>query len=101
MVELSMTSMSRAQSAGQSCGQVECRMSILACWFMHRQVPPKALRAERIYPARVCARRERAMHGAPKRVSVGAIRAGFPDGKKQRRDNSDGEMPIALCGQDR
>jgi len=41
------------------------------------------------------------MHGAPKRVSVGAIRAGFPDGKKQRRDNSDGEMPIALCGQDR
>jgi hypothetical protein len=41
------------------------------------------------------------MHGAPKRVSAGAIRAGLPDGKKQRRDNSDGEMPIALCGQDR
>src|SRR3954447_8092252 len=30
----SITSISRAQADGQSCGQVEWRMSILACWFM-------------------------------------------------------------------
>ena len=30
----SITSMSSAQADGQSCGQVECRMSILARWFM-------------------------------------------------------------------
>src|SRR3569833_2985375 len=34
MAEPSITSMSSAQAAGQSCGQVECRMSILGCWFM-------------------------------------------------------------------
>ena len=32
--EPSITSTSSAQADGQSCGQVECRISILACWFM-------------------------------------------------------------------
>src|SRR4051812_44073960 len=47
----SITSMSSAQAEGQSCGQVEWRMSILACWFMTRQVTSNAGVAEGIYPA--------------------------------------------------
>src|SRR5882724_8461046 len=56
MVEPSITSISSAQADGQSCGQVECRMSILlsilACWFRTRQISPKNEPAERIYPAK-------------------------------------------------
>jgi hypothetical protein len=39
MVEPSMTSMSSAQAEGQSCGQVEWRMSILGTEFMLSRYP--------------------------------------------------------------
>src|SRR5438445_2712614 len=51
MLRPSTTSTSRAQAEGQSCGQVEWRISILACWFMAKFVTPKYRPAERIYPA--------------------------------------------------
>src|SRR5712675_430289 len=45
----SITSMSSAQADGQSCGQVEWRMSTLACWFMPRLVTSNSRVAERLY----------------------------------------------------
>src|SRR3954447_11213535 len=51
MLRPSTTSISRAQADGQSCGQVEWRISMLACWFMAKFVTPKYQPAERIYPA--------------------------------------------------
>src|ERR1700752_4644556 len=44
----SITSTSSAQADGQSCGQVEWRMSILACWFMRQKVSSKCGAAERL-----------------------------------------------------
>ena len=51
MLRPSTTSISSAQADGQSCGQVEWRISILACWFMTNFVTSNDLRAEGIYPA--------------------------------------------------
>ena len=45
----SITSISSAQADGQSCGQVEWRISTLACWFMPKS-NIKGGTAECIYP---------------------------------------------------
>src|SRR6266480_3025471 len=45
----SITSTSSAQADGQSCGQVEWRISILACWFMPGFVTSIAPFAEGLY----------------------------------------------------
>src|ERR1700722_484685 len=74
MVELSITSISSAQADGQSCGQVECRMSTFACWFMGLWVTSKAGRAERNYPARRCVNCERAMHYGRETAPPAALR---------------------------
>src|SRR3979409_1217013 len=47
-----ITSMSSAQADGQSCGQVEWRISTLACWFMCQEIALKIEIAEHLYPAK-------------------------------------------------
>src|SRR5881227_3865853 len=54
MLRPSTTSISRAQADGQSCGQVEWRISILACWFISNLVTPKYLPAEGFIRQRPC-----------------------------------------------
>src|SRR3984885_12009712 len=48
MVALSITSISSPHADGQSCGQVECRISTLACWFRHLWLSPKRGRTSAI-----------------------------------------------------
>jgi hypothetical protein len=88
MLRPSTTSMSRAQADGQSCGQVEWRISILACWFMSNLVTPKYLSAEGIYPA------------TPMRFAQTACAAGSCRDREERRRHTENrrifQAPSAL-----
>src|SRR3954447_12573691 len=68
MVWPPITSMSSAQADGQSCGQVECLMSTLACWFMPKQVTSNALFAEGVYP-QIPQRNPRVSHALRTQIS--------------------------------
>src|SRR5882724_6629662 len=95
MLALSITSTSSAQADGQSCGQVECRISTLACWFIGQWLTPKTGVAERIYPAMPLRKQQPAMqpaitgHSAHRRTTwrPGSLRAGCSLKAEERHDH--------------